>query len=137
MGDPGVVDQHVQTAPQRVGMGDQGLNLGLAGNVGGEGLLAQVRRQPCHARAIDIGQQQLCAFGGGAFGNGLADPLRRAGNDAALASQPRHQMIPTAFPARVNMPMMVCTCSAVCSAQSEQRSRVMLAGVAGGRARFT
>lgn len=49
----------------------------------------------------------------------------------------RAQMIPTALPARSNMPMIVCTCSAECSAHSEQRSSVMLAGVAGGRARLT
>ncbi len=47
------------------------------------------------------------------------------------------QMIPTAFPAASNMPRIVSTSSAVCSAHSEQRSSVMLAGVAGGRARLT
>lgn len=57
---------------------------------------------------------------------------------ATSASQPRTgQMIPIAVPARWNMPMMVCTCSALCSAHSEQRNSVMPAGVAGGRARLT
>jgi len=44
-----------------------------------------------------------------------------------------HQMIPMALPARSNMPVMISTCSAVCSAHSEQRSSVIPAGVAGGR----
>src|SRR5690606_40311602 len=46
-------------------------------------------------------------------------------------------IIPTAFPARSNMPRIVSTSSLECSAQSEQRSSVMPAGVAGGRARLT
>ncbi len=50
---------------------------------------------------------------------------------------PRDQMIPTALPLFSKMPRISLTCSLVCSAHSEQRSSVMLAGVAGGRARFT
>jgi len=38
--------------------------------------------------------------------------------------------IPTAFPARSNMPSMVSTSSAECSAQSKHRSSVIPAGVA-------
>ena len=46
-------------------------------------------------------------------------------------------MTPVARPAAANMARISPTCSLECSAQSEQRSRVMPAGVAGGRARLT
>ena len=46
-------------------------------------------------------------------------------------------MQPVARPAAANMPRISPTCSSVWSAHSEQRSRVMPAGVAGGRARLT
>src|SRR5690242_962932 len=46
-------------------------------------------------------------------------------------------MQPVARPAAANIPRISPTCSSLCSAQSEQRRRVMPAGVAGGRARLT
>ena len=62
-----------------------------------------------------------------------SDEWRRAGRQIRQLQE----MTPTALPARPNMARMVSTSASLCSAQSEQRSRVMLAGVAGGRARFT
>lgn len=47
------------------------------------------------------------------------------------------QMIPTALPARSKRSRMSATCSLLCSAHKEQRSKVIPAGVAGGRAKFT
>src|SRR5207253_9999205 len=46
-------------------------------------------------------------------------------------------MQPVARPAAANMPKISPTWSSLCSAHSEQRNSVILAGVAGGRARFT
>jgi hypothetical protein len=42
-----------------------------------------------------------------------------------------------ARPAAANIPKISPTCSLLCSEHKEQRSKVMPAGVAGGRARFT
>ena len=54
-----------------------------------------------------------------------------------VPSKSAQSMQPVARPAAANMPRISPTWSLVCSAHSEQRSKVMLAGVAGGRARFT
>ena len=57
----------------------------------------------------------------------LRDIYQRRGNEFALAAKA----------AAANMPRISPTCSSVWSAQSEQRSSVIFAGVAGGRARLT
>ena len=49
----------------------------------------------------------------------------------------RQFMQPVARPAAANMPRISPTCSLLCSEHREQRSRVIPAGVAGGRARLT
>ena len=71
---------------------------------------------------------------------GVAPPLHDSdsilvgGSGEADAAQP---ITPTARPAARNMPMTRSICSGLCSAQSEQRSRKVPAGVAGGRAMLT
>src|SRR3546814_18754685 len=67
-----------------------------------------------------------------------ADSIALNARPVAASTRRSDQPIaPVALPAASNMAMILPTCSSLCSAQSEQRSRKVPAGVAGGRAELT
>lgn len=103
-----------------------------------------------HARHLNVGQQDADLIveqgkGGSAaisFHNVMpviAQGICRHLTDPAVIidDQNLHAIAPTARPASAKRASTVSICSGVCSAQSEQRSRKMPVGVAGGRAMFT
>jgi len=91
--DPGVVEEHVESAPASVGFVDHAVDVLPAGDIRADRGLPQLGGQLLDAGAVEIGEEQLGPVRGEAPGRGRADPARRTRDEHRPTSQLSHRSL--------------------------------------------